>query len=78
TALLAISLERATWREISPTELDSSSAAAATVPTLFDELSEAALTVAARELASLVVAVIDCAVDCMPAAADDTERTMPV
>ena len=78
TALLAISLERATWREISLTELDSSSAAAATVPTLFDALSEAALTVAARALASLAVAVIDCAVDCMPAAAVDTERTMPL
>ena len=39
TALLAISLERATWREISATELDSSSAAAATVPTLFEALS---------------------------------------
>src|SRR5665213_497445 len=38
TALLAISLERATWREISATELDSSSAAAATVPTLLEAL----------------------------------------
>ena len=76
--MLAISLERATCREISATELDSSSAAAATVPTLFDALSEAAPTVAARALASLAVAVIDCAVVCMPAAAVDTERTMPV
>src|SRR5258707_1285718 len=74
TALLAISLERATWREISLTELDSSSAAAATVPTLFDELSDAAPTVAARALASLAVAVIDWAVVCMPAAAGDTEQ----
>ncbi len=76
TALLAISLERLTWREISLTELESSSAAAATVPTLFEALSEAAPTVAARALASLAVAVIDCAVVCMPAAAVDTERTM--
>ena len=69
TALLAISLERATWREISVTELDSSSAAEATVPTLFEALCEAALTFAARALASLAVEVIDCAVVCMPAAA---------
>jgi len=34
----------------------------ATVPTLFEELSGAAPTVAARALASLAVAVIDCAV----------------
>ena len=34
TARLATSVERVTWREISATELDSSSAAAATVPTL--------------------------------------------
>ena len=68
TALLAISLDRVTWREISVTELDSSSAAAATVPTLFEALSDAAPTVAARELASLAVAVIDCAVVCIPAA----------
>ena len=60
------------------TELDSSSAAAATVPTLLDALSEAAPTVAARALASLAVAVIDCAVVCMPAAAVETERTMPL
>ena len=39
---------------------------------------DAAPTVAARALASLAVAVIDCAVVCMPAAAVETERTMPV
>ena len=78
TALLAISLERATWREISATELESSSAADATVPTLSDERCDAAPTVAARALASLAVDVIDCAVVCMPAAAVETERTMPV
>src|SRR5690349_25152047 len=78
TAWLAISLERETWREISVTELDSSSAAAATVPTLLDALGEAALTVAARAEASLAVEVMDCAVDCMPAAALDTERTIPL
>ena len=78
TALLATSLERVTCREISLTELDSSSAAAATVPTLLEALSEAAPTVAARALASLAVAVMDCAVVCMPAAAVDTERTIPL
>ena len=78
TALLAISLERATWREISATELESSSAADATVPTLSDERCDAASTVAARALASLAVDVMDCAVVCMPAAAVETERTMPV
>src|SRR5436305_1860518 len=78
TALLAISLDRVTCREISVTELDSSSAAAATVPTLLEALSEAAPTVAARALASLAVDVIDCAVACIPAAAADTERTMPL
>ena len=78
TALLAISLERATWREISATELENSSAADATVPTLSDERCDAASTVAARALASLAVDVMDCAVVCMPAAAVETERTMPV
>ncbi len=60
------------------TELDSSSAAAATVPTLFEALCDAAPTVAARALASLAVAVMDCAVVCIPAAAVETERTMPL
>ena len=78
TALLAISLDRVTCREISATELDSSSAAAATVPTLFEALSDAAPTVAARALASLAVAVMDCAVVCIPAAAVATELTMPL
>ena len=48
------------------------------MPTLSDERCDAAPTVAARALASLAVAVMDCAVVCMPAAAVDTERTMPV
>src|SRR5262249_57564325 len=76
TALLAISLERETWREISTTELESCSAAAATVSTLLEAPWDAELTVAARALASLAVAVIDCAVACMPLAAVETERTM--
>ncbi|MGY4173278.1 hypothetical protein ACVIM8_007351 [Bradyrhizobium sp. USDA 4529] len=47
------------------------------MPTLLEALSDAAPTVAARALASLAVAVIDCAVVCMPAAAEATVRTMP-
>ncbi|GAA0003983.1 hypothetical protein BRDID11002_39840 [Bradyrhizobium diazoefficiens] len=78
TARLATSVERVTWREISATELDSSSAAAATVPTLPEAFCEAAPTVAARDEALLAVAVIDCAVLCMPAAAEETERTIPL
>src|SRR5258708_37516132 len=78
TALLAISLDRVTCREISATELDSSSAAAATVPTLLEALWEADPTVAARALASLAVAVMGCAGGCMPAAAVDTLRTVPL
>ena len=78
TAFPAISLDRVTCREISATELDNSSAAAATVPTLSEALAEAAPTVAARALASLAVAVMDCAVVCIPDAAVVTERTMPL
>ena len=48
------------------------------MPTLLEALSDAAPTVAARALASLAVEVIDCAVVCMPAAAVETERTMPL
>src|SRR6202008_783703 len=53
-------------------------AAAATVSTLLEALCEAELTVEARALASLAVDVIDCAVVCMPLAAVDTERTIPL
>src|SRR3569623_1505067 len=42
TARLATSVERVTWREISATELDNSSAAAATVPTLPEAVCEPA------------------------------------
>ena len=73
TALPAISRDCVTWRAISATELDSSSAAEATVPTMSDADSDAEPTVAAREDASLAVAVIDCAVVCIPAAAVDTD-----
>jgi len=47
------------------TELESSSAAAATVPTCSTRSAMPALTVAARAEASLAVEVMDCAVDCM-------------
>ncbi len=78
TALLAISLDWLTCRAISVTELDSSSAAAATVLTLFDARSEAEATFAARALASPADDVMDSAVVCMPIADDATERTMPL
>ncbi len=78
TALLAIWLDCETCRKTSLTEADNSSAAAATVLTLSDDRSDAAPTVDARELASLAVAVMDCAVVCIPAAAVDTERTIPL
>ena len=78
TARLATSRDCATWRAISPTELDSSSAAAATVPTVLEADADAAPTVAAREEASLAVEVIDCAVVCMFCAADATDCTMPL
>ena len=59
TALLAISLERVTCREISATELDSSSAAAATVGAASQSASNNVGTVAsaAEELSSSVVEI---------------------
>ncbi len=76
TASLAIRDDSLTWREISLTELESSSDAAATEWTLDDASSAAPATVTARSLVPCAVCVRVVAVASSSVAEDETLSTM--